>query len=75
MSHSHLRVRFYPAHGEWMCVVQRLGGDGMPTGADVVSANGVTKDAALHAALADTVDPDVQAALHDLEASVAPPGH
>jgi hypothetical protein len=42
--HANLRVRFYPHYGEWTCVVQRMGPDGMPAGDDVVSATGATKD-------------------------------
>jgi len=52
MGHAHLRVRFYPTQGQWMCVVQRLGADGMPEGEDAVSAVGATKEAARDAAIA-----------------------
>ena len=61
---ANLRVRFYPSQGEWNCVVQRMGPDGMPLGEDVVSATGPTKDDARERAFAMTDDPDVQAALH-----------
>ena len=56
---ANLRVRFYPNHGEWTCVVQRMGPDGMPEGGDVVSAAGATKDEARDRALAMTDDADV----------------
>ena len=61
--HANLRVRFYPAHGEWTCVVQRMGPDGMPAGDDVVSATGATKDEARDRALAMTDDADVREVL------------
>jgi hypothetical protein len=61
--HANLRVRFYPSHGQWTCVVQRLGPDGMPAGDDVVSATGATKDDARDRALAMTGDEDVRAVL------------
>ena len=61
---ANLRVRFYPNHGEWTCVVQRMGPDGMPAGADVVSAAGATrKDEARNRALAMTEDADVREVL------------
>ena len=64
---ANLRVRFYPAHGEWTCVVQRMGPDGMPAGADLVSATGATKAEARDRALAVTDDAEVCEALrsHD----------
>jgi hypothetical protein len=61
--HANLRVRFYPAHGEWTCVVQRMGADGMPENADVVSAAGATKDEARDRAIAKTDDPEVREVL------------
>jgi hypothetical protein len=65
--HANLRVRFYPSHGEWTCVVQRMGADGMPAGDDVVSATGATKDEARDRARATTEDPDAREILkpHD----------
>jgi hypothetical protein len=65
--HANLRVRFYPGHGAWTCVVQRLGPDGMPAGDDVVSATGATKDEARDRALAMTDDAEVREVLrpHD----------
>ena len=60
---ANLRVRFYPTHGEWTCVVQRMGPDGMPEGADVVSATGASKDDARDRALAMTDDADVREVL------------
>ena len=63
MGHAHLRVRFYPTQGQWMCVVQRLGADGMPEGEDAVSAVGATKEAARDAAIASTTDQAVIEAL------------
>jgi hypothetical protein len=61
-----LRVRFYPARGEWTCVVQRMGSDGMPA-ADVVSGTGPSKGDAWNRALAAAGDDDVRQALraHD----------
>lgn len=56
--HGTLRVRFYPAHGAWTCIVQRVGPDGMPE-ADVVSANGDTKADARDRAMAQTDDTEV----------------
>jgi hypothetical protein len=67
--HSNLRVRFYPTHGEWTCIVQRLGADGMPEGADVVSAVGATKAEARDNAVAKATDADVQDALKACNAS------
>ena len=58
--HANLRVRFYPSHGEWTCIVQRMGPDGMPAGDDVVSATGATKDEARDRALTMTDDADVR---------------
>ena len=66
MPHANLRVRFYPGREAWACVVQRLGGDGMPLGPDVLSANGATRDAALQAAILVAKEEDVQAALRAL---------
>ena len=60
---ANLRVRFYPSHGEWTCVVQRMGPDGMPAGDDVVSSTGATKDEARDRALAMTDDPQVREVL------------
>ena len=60
---ANLRVRFYPGHDEWTCVVQRMGADGMPVGGDVVSATGKTKDEARASALAQAQDVDVKDAL------------
>jgi len=57
--HRQLRVRFYPAQGNWLCVVQQLGTDGMPAGADLVSATGATKDEAKDAAVQASTDPEV----------------
>ena len=65
--HANLRVRFYPGHGEWTCVVQRVGSDGMPSGDDLVSATGANKDDARDRALAMTDDPEVR--------EVLSPGH
>ena len=62
-SRANLRVRFYPGHGDWTCVVQRMGADGMPTGADVVSSTGATKDEARDRALAMTDDAEVREVL------------
>ncbi len=67
--HANLRVRFYPAHGQWTCIVQRLGADGMPAGDDVVSAVGTTKAEARDNAAAKATDADVQDALKAYEAS------
>jgi len=66
--HANLRVRYYPTHGEWTCIVQRMGPDGMPEGGDVVSATGATKDEARDHAFALTEDADVREALkpHDV---------
>ena len=60
---ANLRVRFYPAHGEWTCVVQRMGADGMPAGDDAVSATGTTRDEARDRALAATSDEEVREVL------------
>lgn len=62
MSHAHLRVRFYPGHDEWTCVVQRMGADGMPSD-DVVSATGKTRDEARAHARDQAPDDDVREAL------------
>jgi hypothetical protein len=64
--HANLRVAFYPADGQWSCVVQRLGADGMPE-ADVLSAAGSTKHEAWTRALASTDDEEVRQALRDHE--------
>jgi hypothetical protein len=61
--HANLRVRFYPSHGEWTCVVQRMGADGMPVGDDVISATGATKDDARDRAFELTDDSEVREAL------------
>ena len=63
MGHAHLRVRFYPTQGQWMCVVQRLGADGMPEGEDALSAVAATKEAARDAAIALTADEAILEAL------------
>jgi hypothetical protein len=63
---SRLRVRFYPSHGTWTCIVQRVDAEGMPM-EDVLSAAGDSRDAARAAALSATEDPDVREAI---EASV-----
>ncbi len=60
--HGSLRVRFYPGHGEWTCIVQRVGADGMPE-ADVVTAVGVTKDDARDNAWAQSDDAEVREVL------------
>ncbi len=60
--HGSLRVRYYPHHGEWECIVQRVGPDGMPE-ADVVSATAPTKDDARDKAFAQTDDPEVHEVL------------
>ena len=65
---ANLRVRFYPAHGEWTCVVQRMGPDGMPAGDDVVSSTGATKDEAKDRALAMTDDAEVREVLRSHDA-------
>ncbi len=57
--HGSLRVRYYPHQGEWECIVQRVGPDGMPE-ADVVSATGATKDEARDNAWANTDDEEVR---------------
>ena len=57
--HRQLRVRFYPTAGRWLCVVQQVGSDGMPTGEDVVSATGDTKEHARDAAIEATTDPEI----------------
>jgi hypothetical protein len=67
--HANLRVRFYPAQGQWTCIVQRLGADGMPEGDDVVSAAGATKAEARDNAVAKATDADVQDALKQCNAS------
>ena len=63
--HRQLRVRFYPTQDNWLCVVQQLGTDGMPAGADLVSATGATKNEAKDAALQATTDPDVIKTLNE----------
>ena len=60
--HGSLRVRYYPHHGEWECIVQRVGVDGMPE-SDVVSAVATTKDEARDKAWAATDDPEVREVL------------
>jgi len=66
--HANLRVRFYPGHDEWTCIVQRMDADGMPDGDDLVSAVGATKDEARDNAIAKTDDLEVREALkpHDV---------
>ena len=66
--HSNLRVRFYPGSGQWTCIVQRMGADGMPAGDDVVSAVGPTKHEARDNAANKTDDDEVRQALnqHDV---------
>ena len=63
---SRLRVRFYPAHGTWTCIVQRVDTEGMPM-EDVLTATGDSRDHSRDAALAAATDPEVRAAI---EASV-----
>jgi hypothetical protein len=57
--HGSLRVRYYPHHGEWECIVQRVGPDGMPA-ADVIQAVGASKDEARDLAWARSDDPEVR---------------
>jgi hypothetical protein len=61
--HGNLVVRFYPAKGEWTCVVQRVDADGMPMGEDLVTATGKTKDDARARAATMTEESDIRAAL------------
>jgi len=61
-----LRVRFYPSHGTWTCIVQRVDAEGMPM-EDVLSASSDSRDGARTAALVAAQDPDVREAI---EASV-----
>ena len=65
--HGSLRVRFYPGHGEWTCIVQRVGADGMPQ-ADVVTAVGVTKDDARDKAWEQSDDAEVREVLKPTDA-------
>jgi hypothetical protein len=65
--HRNFAIRFYPSHGSWTCVVQRLGADGMPLEPDVVTAAGATKEQALHAARLAATEPDVQKVLEEYE--------
>ena len=60
--HGSLRVRYYPASGQWTCIVQRVGADGMPE-ADVVSATAATKDEARDKAWAQSDDAEVHEVL------------
>lgn len=60
--HGSLRVRYYPHQGEWECIVQRVGPDGMPE-SDVVSAVAATKDEARDKAWASSDDPEVRKTL------------
>lgn len=53
---------YYPHGGEWECIVQRVGPDGMPE-ADVVSAKGTSKDEARDKAWAMSDDPEVHEVL------------
>lgn len=64
--HGSLRVRYYPHQGEWECIVQRVGPDGMPE-ADVVSAIGATKDEARDKAWDKTDDAEVREVLKPAE--------
>jgi hypothetical protein len=64
--HSRLRVRFYPAHGVWTCIVQRVDAEGMPL-EDVLSATGDSRETSRAAALSAATDPEIR---HALEASV-----
>lgn len=64
--HGSLRVRYYPHQGEWECIVQRVGPDGMPE-ADVVSATGPTKDHARDKAREKTDDVEVREVLKPTE--------
>ena len=59
---SRLRVRFYPSHGTWTCIVQRVDAEGMPL-EDVLSATGDSRDASRVAALAATQDPVIRQAI------------
>jgi hypothetical protein len=61
--HGVLRVRFYPGHGEWTCVVQRMGADGMPMGPDEVSATGPTREDARTHAIEAATDEEIREAL------------
>lgn len=61
--HANLVIRFYPASGQWTCVVQKVDADGMPIGSALVTATGTTKEDARNQALALSSDPDVQKAL------------
>jgi hypothetical protein len=61
--HANLRVRFYPSQGTWTCIVQRLGADGMPTGVDVLSSSGSSREEAWQHALEATEDPLVREVL------------
>ena len=62
--HGVLRVRFYPGHDHWTCVVQRMGPDGMPTGPDELSATGKTREEAWSHALELTDDEEIREALN-----------
>lgn len=62
VQHAKFRVRFYPAHGEWTCIVQRVDAEGMPL-EDVVSATSKTKDDAREELLRGTDDEDIREAL------------
>jgi len=63
---SRFRVRFYPSHGTWTCIVQRVDAEGMPM-EDVLTATGDSRDHSREAALTAATDPDVREAI---EASV-----
>jgi len=61
--HANLVIRFYPFQGQWTCVVQRVDGDGMPIGSDLVTATGATKEEARAQACLAASDSTVLAAL------------
>jgi hypothetical protein len=61
--HANLVIRFYPRSGQWTCVVQKVDGDGMPIGGDLVHAVGGTKEEARAQACASTNDGAVIEAL------------
>ena len=64
--HGSLRVRYYPGHDEWTCIVQRVGPDGMPE-ADVVSGKGATKDEARDNAWTRSDDTEVHEVLKPVD--------
>ena len=61
--HANLVIRFYPRQGQWICVVQRVDGDGMPIGEALVTATAATKEDARAQARSLTTDPAVITAL------------